>query len=160
MGCKRLFRLACVGGTFETIHAGHRRLLEEAFKGSDYVLIGLTSDELALKLGKPYKVSPYMDRENMLRTYLDSRYRGRYSIVKLSDVYGVAIDVAELEAIFVTEETRARAEEINRIRVSRGLNPLEIVIVPLVLAEDGRPISSTRIKKGEIDSEGRLKPFR
>ncbi|MEM2739459.1 MAG: phosphopantetheine adenylyltransferase [Candidatus Bathyarchaeia archaeon] len=160
MGYGRLFRLVCVGGTFETIHAGHRRLLDEAFKSSDYILIGLTSDELALELGKPYKVSPYIEREERLRAYLDSRYKGRYSIVKLNDVYGVAIDVAELEAIFVTEETRVRAEEINRIRASRGLNPLEIVVVPFVLAEDGRPISSTRIKGGEIDSEGRLKPCR
>jgi len=160
MKCRRLFRLACIGGTFETIHAGHRRLFDEAFKRSDYVLVGLTSDELVSKLGKPYDVSPYRDREERLRIYLDSMYKGRYNIVKLNDVYGVAIDIAELEAIFVTEETKARAKEINSIRISRGMKPLEIVVVPFVLAEDGKPISSRRIKKGEIDSEGRLNPFR
>lgn len=156
MNIGRPFKLACVGGTFETIHAGHRRLLDEAFKQSDYVLIGLTSDELASKLNKPYKVSPYRCREKELKAYLDSKYRERYSIIKLDDVYGVAVDMAELEAIFVTEETRSRAEEINSIRASRGLKPLNIVIVPFILADDGKPISSRRIKMGEIDSEGRL----
>jgi len=160
MGCRRLFRLACLGGTFEILHAGHRKLLDEAFKYSDYVLVGLTSDELASKLGKLYDVSLYMDREKKLKAYLESKYKGRYSIVKLDDVYGIATDIAELEAIFVTEETSVRAEEINRIRASKGLKPLEVVIVPMVLAEDGKPISSTRIKMGEIDSEGRLKPGR
>lgn len=156
MGYGRLFRLACVGGTFETIHAGHKRLLDEAFKQSDHVLIGLTSDELASKLNKPYNVSPYRCREKRLRAYLDSMYKKRYSIVKLDDVYGVAADMAELEAIFVTEETRPRAEEINSIRASKGLKPLSIVIVPFVLADDGEPISSRRIKMVEIDSEGRI----
>ena len=37
------------------------------------------------------------------------------------------------------------------------MKPLDIVMVEMVPADDGRPISSRRIRSGEIDTEGRLK---
>ena len=58
--------------------------------------------------------------------------------------------------IVVSEETFDVAVEINRIRKERGMTEMEIVKIPMIKAEDGRPISSSRIKKGEIDEEGRL----
>jgi len=42
------------------------------------------------------------------------------------------------------------------MRRAKGFPPLELVVVELVKAEDGRPISSTRIREGEIDTDGRL----
>ena len=38
-----------VGGTFEELHVGHLKLLYEAFKVGDRIIIGLTSDEFAEK---------------------------------------------------------------------------------------------------------------
>jgi inosine/xanthosine triphosphatase len=61
-----------------------------------------------------------------------------------------------LDALIASEETRETAREINRIREESGLTPLEIHLVPLVMAEDSCPISSTRIRNGEIDSDGKL----
>ena len=37
---------------------------------------------------------------------------------------------------------------------AKGLKELEIVVIPLVLAKDGRRISSTRIRNKEINIEG------
>jgi pantetheine-phosphate adenylyltransferase len=48
------------------------------------------------------------------------------------------------------------ALKINSIREKRGKQALEIVYVEYVMAEDGIPISSTRIANGEIDRHGRL----
>jgi pantetheine-phosphate adenylyltransferase len=56
----------------------------------------------------------------------------------------------------VSDETRPGALEINETRKKNGLKTLEIISIPLVLADDQKPISSTRIKKGEIDKEGRI----
>jgi pantetheine-phosphate adenylyltransferase len=46
------FTLVAMGGTFDIIHKGHITLLEKAFSISTNVIIGLTSDELAEKIGK------------------------------------------------------------------------------------------------------------
>ncbi len=56
----------------------------------------------------------------------------------------------------VTKDNKKRGEEINAMRKQRGLTPFSLVEVPLVSAEDLRPISSTRIRNGEIDTRGRL----
>jgi pantetheine-phosphate adenylyltransferase len=67
------------------------------------------------------------------------------------------VEDEQLEAIVVSQETKPRAEEINKIRAQRGLKTLEIVEIPLVLAEDGTPISSMRVRYGEMDVHGKLK---
>ena len=142
------FRKVAVGGTFDGLHRGHRILLDKAFKVGETVLVGLTGDAFAGK-----ECGSFLDRKKRLMDYLVGR---RYEIVELRDPYGPAIHDAELEAIVVSEETRRRAEEINKIRAKRGLEPLRVVVAPMVLAADGKPISSTRIRKGEIDPEGRV----
>jgi pantetheine-phosphate adenylyltransferase len=45
---------------------------------------------------------------------------------------------------------------LNEMRAHRELKPVRIITVDLVKAEDGSPISSTRMRAGEIDGRGRL----
>ncbi len=144
-----------VAGTFSILHRGHRVLLEKAFEIGKEIVVGLTSDEMV----KHKKAEPFEIRKKNLKNYLDilmKKYGKKYKIIKIDDPYSVAAEDAELDAIVVSEETKFRAEEINKIRIKRGLKPLKIFVVKLVLAEDGKKISSTRIKMGEIDSEGRI----
>ena len=44
----------------------------------------------------------------------------------------------------------------NDMRTSKGISPLKILSVDLIKAQDGAPISSTRILHGEIDNEGNV----
>ncbi|RLI09230.1 phosphopantetheine adenylyltransferase [Candidatus Bathyarchaeota archaeon] len=153
---KRL-RLVSVGGTFDALHKGHWFLLEEAFKVADRVIIGLTTDEFARELHKPHHIDCYEKRLADLKRFLAERgLLHRAEIIPLADPYGPTIDSSEIEGIVVSEETEPRAEEINRLRVAKGRRPLLIFCIKMVLAEDGRPISSTRIRRQEVDRYGRL----
>jgi pantetheine-phosphate adenylyltransferase len=61
-----------------------------------------------------------------------------------------------LEALVVSQETQKTAEKINEKRQSARLPLLEIVTVNMIPAENLAPISTTRIRRGEIDRNGHL----
>jgi pantetheine-phosphate adenylyltransferase len=146
---------AAVGGTFEVLHKGHRALLARAFAEGDPVLIGLTTDEMAVR-SRDRKVKPYGERERTLRDYLDSTFPDqRYEIVAISDELGPAASMRELSVLVVSEGSFRNGTRINEKRYGRGLQGLRLVRIPNVLADDGKPISSTRVLAGECDAEGR-----
>ena len=146
-----------VGGTFQYIHDGHAKLIEKAFEiaQNGTVHIGLTSDEM---LQKSHGIESYESRRAQLLQYLkEKRYpEDRYEVVRLNDPCGTSLE-EDFDYIVVSPETYPVALKINNIREKRGKKSLEIVYVEYVMAEDGIPISSTRIAKGEIDRHGKLK---
>lgn len=151
------YKKAALGGTFNEVHYGHLILIYSALKHSEKVLIGVTGDEFVKTLGKSHLVKPYKDRVERLASILSSRdWLKRCEIVLLRDPYGPTVEDPSIELLVVSPMTYARAVEINEIRVRKGLKPLEVIVCPLVVAEDGKPISSTRIMLGEIDSTGRM----
>jgi pantetheine-phosphate adenylyltransferase len=155
LGLKKYGKVA-TGGTFDHIHVGHRRLLDKSFEVGDTVVIGVTSDEFVRKLGK-HPDYTYEKRVGQLESYLQEHFsRRKYVIAKLYDFFGPGITSPEVEAIVVSPETAARVPLANKMRSEKGFSPLQVVTIEKVLAEDGRPVSSTRIRKGEIDTEGRL----
>jgi len=56
----------------------------------------------------------------------------------------------------VSQETEYMAQEINKKREKIGLEPLRIIVIDMVPAENCIPISTTRIRRGEINREGKL----
>lgn len=143
----------CLGGTFSILHEGHEALLKKAFEYGD-VSIGITSDKLVKKLGK--RVEGYEERKNNLEKFLMEKFGKKASIFPLDDPYGPAA-YGDFDAIVVSPETVKGAEEINKIRRKKGLKELKILLVPFVLAEDGIPVSSSRIRQGEIKGKRRVK---
>ncbi len=151
------FRKVAVGGTFDELHKGHRVLLLKAFEVGERVHIGLCSDNFVAKMGKPHETAPYKDRLSELKAFLrKSHLYDRAEVIPLNDSYGSAVTDKCLNALIVSEETEKIAFKINEKRATTGLQPLEIVTVRMVPAENCAPISTTRIRGGEIDREGRL----
>lgn len=150
-----MYSKAAVGGTFDIVHRGHIALLDKAFEIGMYVVIGVTSDALAARMGKSI-FNDYNTRVSNLLQILNY-YRGRFDIVMLNDEFGPAADDPSIEAIVVSKETEHKCIMLNKIRASKGLKALDVIAIDLVLAEDGKRISSTRIRAGEIDAEGRVR---
>lgn len=144
----------CLGGTFDKIHLGHESLLRAAFSLSDEVIVGLTSDRRAKINRSEEHINPYSERFESLNEFISNNFKSNYSIVALNDNWGPGVFDESLNAIIVSEETEKVAIELNVNRKLKGLKELEIVVVPLVLANDGRRISSTRIRNKEINIEG------
>jgi pantetheine-phosphate adenylyltransferase len=146
-----------MGGTFDVLHRGHRKLLKKAFDVGRIVLIGISSDEFVRRLHKPHRVDSYTSRKRELERTL-SRWKllQRAEIVPLDDRFGPAVVSSKVKALVVSRRTVKTGYVINRIRKGRGLKPLVLVPIDLILAEDNRPISSTRIRRGRIDREGRV----
>ncbi len=146
-----------MGGTFDVLHRGHRKLLRQAFTIGRNVMIGITSDEFARTLHKPHKLDSYAKRKRDVE-HLLSRWGvlSRAKIVPLRDRYGPTVRESRIQAIVVSRRTLKTAYEINSKRRANRLKPLIIDPIDLIMAEDKRPISSTRIRRGRIDREGRL----
>ncbi|MDD3985668.1 MAG: phosphopantetheine adenylyltransferase [Methanobacterium sp.] len=149
---EKSYKKVAVGGTFDKFHYGHRRLIDIAFEIGDHVVIGVTSNIFG---GVKGKIEHCNIRMSNLRSLLEKKHQN-YDIQELNDPYGTTILDESIDAIVVSEETEPTAFKINKIRKEIGMKPLDIVTIGMVLAADGIPISSTRIRKGEIDKMGTI----
>ncbi|MEM2943704.1 MAG: inosine/xanthosine triphosphatase [Methanomassiliicoccales archaeon] len=142
-----------VGGTFNVLHRGHKALLDKAFALGDEVVVGITSDTFA-SVGRK-KLIALEDRIKQLQEYLSTKNK-KWRVEILEDPYGSAVNDPDLEILVASVRTAGTGRKINELRRSKGFKSLAICAIPLVLADDCTPISSTRILNGEIDEEGRM----
>lgn len=153
---RRQFHLVAAAGTFDHLHKGHRAFLTRAFEVGERVLIGVTSDEMVQGKQFAQAILPYEDRVRELTAFLEEHVPFRYSLVKISDIYGPAVTMKDLEAIIVTQDTKKNAVSLNSKREEYGLPALSIVEVDLIPTMDGNPIASTQIRRGVADREGNV----
>lgn len=146
---KNKYKKVAVGGTFDRFHEGHKKLLKTAFDMGEEVEIGVTSDSFASLKGDINSC-----KERMSNIYYFFKDKSNFHISVLEDSFGTTISDKDFDAIVVSEETESTAFKINDIRLKNKMSRLDIIVVSFVLAEDGNPISSTRIRRGEINNRG------
>jgi len=142
-----------VGGTFDVLHSGHKALLKKAVSLGE-VIIGLTSNIMARRR-KKRKVRDFKLRKKELEDFIKKEFKVKPKIVEIKNKFGFTLE-KDFDYIVVSPETYKTAVEINKERQKRNKKPIKIVKIKFILAEDGKPISATRILKGEIDREGKL----
>jgi len=168
---------AVVGGTFDHLHAGHKALLSRACTVARSVTLGLTTDAYVAKYKetvdeenisgvacpristRAYQ-SYAVRKQHVTRWLRECGYLAKVRIVPIDDAYGPTLgrtdEVRSLDAIVVSSQTKQGAYAINKKRRALGLPELQIVEVSMVPAYDKKPISATRIRRGDITKEGSL----
>jgi pantetheine-phosphate adenylyltransferase len=150
------FPIVATGGTFDEIHVGHIALLAKAFEVGKKVIIGVSSDKFAADRGKNLNhnfEARIANLKNMIKKEFGNVH---YEIAKLDGEFGPAVTTDDVEALVTSTETQSKGNLLNEMRTKIGVKPAKIITVDLVKAEDGSRISSTRIRSGEIDRQGRL----
>ena len=151
------YSAVAVGGTFDILHIGHEKLLAKAFELGELVFVGVTGDRLVSKLNKDHPVRKFAVRRRDLRRLFKARgWLRRARITELKDPFGPATRRKRLDALVVSEETRSNGLRVNASRRNQGLKPLRLYVVRMVRTKDGQLLSDTRIRRGEVNPQGRL----
>ena len=139
-----------VGGTFDRFHQGHKSLLNTALEVAEFVEVWITNDEMSA--AKSPVLQSFEDRREAIIAWADERITTH----ELEDSLGPAPNRRDCDSIICTPETLGNCQTINEIRLKNGLIPLEIIEVQHSLDEADGIISSSRIRAGLIDCEGKL----
>ncbi|MEM0139900.1 MAG: pantetheine-phosphate adenylyltransferase [Ferroplasma sp.] len=145
--------ITLVGGTFNYFHKGHEELLRAAYNTGNRVIIGLSSESYVSK-HKNSKIG-YERRKERVESFMN-KLTGNYEIHPLETSEGNTLEVSDA-VLVVSPETYKNALRINNERIKLNKEPLKIIKIPFVLAEDLFPISSTRIMNKEISRYGKRK---
>ncbi|MFX1306442.1 MAG: pantetheine-phosphate adenylyltransferase [Promethearchaeota archaeon] len=139
-----------LGGTFDHLHEGHKFLLKTALSISDFIEIGLTSQDLLKNKQFASNLENYETRKENLKIYLSSiTDLERINIVEIknwADMDKYAQD-PDYEGLIVSQETYENALRLNENREKKGLNPLILIVIPLLKDKNNRKISSTSIRE-------------
>jgi len=151
------YKHVVLGGTFDRLHDGHISYLRTAFENSDRVTIGLTTDKLHRDKELKQIIQPYDTRKKELFKTIKANWtRVPVPILPIDDIFGPSISDHTIDAIVVTDITLNNGKKINAEREKRGLNELSVIICPIVNAQDNQVLSSSRVRRGEIDRKGKV----
>lgn len=124
------FSRVAIGGTFDRLHNGHKKLLALAAGCTSGVLVvGISGDALLANKRNASKISSYAVRQQEVLNFL--RLVKPLLVVEpveLSDPYGPTVTDASIEALVASSETLPGAEKINKLRKEKGFQPLAVLI--------------------------------
>ena len=151
-----IYNTIAAGGTFDHLHKGHKQFLQFLFTHARHVLLGITTDTY-VQQNKQQVQQPFAERKKEVENFLrENNILERVTILEISDMYGPLLsNDVQVDAIGVTNDTYKAAEEINKKRSINGLDALPIVMMHMTFLPNKKPISSSAIRSGTINNEGR-----
>ena len=117
---------------------------------SHFIEIGLTSQELLKKKKVASKLEDYTIRETNLKNYISSiTDLNRVSIVEIKNWDDMAkySQDPDYEGLILSQETYSNAVKLNELREEKGLNPIILIVIPLLKDKNNNKISSTAIRE-------------
>ncbi|GLJ14552.1 hypothetical protein SUGI_0235590 [Cryptomeria japonica] len=141
-----------LGGTFDRLHDGHRRLLKAAAElARGRVFVGVCTGPMLENKELAHLIEPLEKRMEAAERYIKSvkpellvQVEPMFHI----DPYGPPMMDSDRDAIIVSKETFAGALSVNKRRAERGLSQLKLEVVDLVIeGENGEKLSSTALRQ-------------
>lgn len=143
-----------LGGTFDHLHSGHKHLLQKATTLSKRITVGITTPPLLGNKQYADAIENFSVRSVEVQKYFATLGFYSVEIIALDSIFGTTLTDQSIDAILVTEQTLPNAKQINVLRENQGLVPLSLCMCDLLRDTSGRIISSSRIRAGEIGSDG------
>jgi cytidyltransferase-like protein len=125
-----VFKRMAIGGTFDRIHNGHKKLLTlAALLCSEQLTIGVSGDALLKNKKGANLIASQQTRMENVRAFIEGfSLRPELNIVPINDPFGPTITDENIEAIIVSSETIKGATKINEKRREAGMKPLSVIV--------------------------------
>lgn len=151
-----MFKHALLGGTFDHLHKGHKHFIDTALSDSSHLTIGITTGDMYREKPFAEQIESYEVRRDAVQSYLAEKQRIDSTIIPIHDMYANTLEESGLDALFVIASGLPNAQLINEKRLEKGFPKMHVITVDEIPAADGTPLSSRRIRKGEIDRSGNV----
>jgi phosphopantetheine adenylyltransferase len=137
-----------VGGSFDHMHNGHRKLLyTSTVVCQKQLTVGVTADFMLTSKSMADMIEKFPIRCARAKEFLSEVTVGKdvdLNVVEISDPFGPTIVNPLIQAIVVSSETVTGAFKINEIRLSKSMSPLDILVIS---RGDAALLSSTFLRK-------------
>lgn len=145
------FENVALGGTFDRLHNGHRKLLTLAAGScTKRLIIGITGDVLLAKKKAKDQIESFHTRKSEVVNFLRSiKPMLEFDAVEIQDAFGPTISDPSIDAIVVSSETVMGAHAINVRRREKGFAPIATLVMR---RSESATLSSTFIRERERDS--------
>lgn len=131
---KSLFSSVCVGGTFDGMHHGHRKLLTLAVSsvqpGTGKLLVGVTVDAMLQHKQHAELIPPLEERMRSVLNFchrLAPGMKNNIRIVPIQDSFGPPGSEPDFDALVLSHETLDTGHYLNQHRIKLGFKPLQLL---------------------------------
>ncbi|GIQ79364.1 hypothetical protein KIPB_000004 [Kipferlia bialata] len=151
--------VVAVGGTFDHLHDGHRRLLSAAHALARCLLdrgckasvsVGVSESALTGNKSHSHHLEPWAVRAQSVSAYMacldDASSPVSCVPFPLHSALGPVGTDAQIRYLVVSEETKGCVSMVDAARLSLSLPPCTVVSIPVVGAEGGGKLSSSDIR--------------
>jgi pantetheine-phosphate adenylyltransferase len=141
------FKKVALGGTFDRLHNGHRKLLTIATTMcTDTLIVGIMADAMLQSKSNANLIDNFDTRKNNVHTFIKTINPciHHINIAELYDPYGPALTDPDVEALVVSSETITGANKINILRMERNYSKLRVIVIR---RSDVATLSSTFLRE-------------